>query len=162
MKPFSALLSKFKQIRRDTIQLKNDAPRIYGVIAVREIRKNFDRESFFGKQKWKRRSPATNKAYDKRRGVKGSVYNSKNKLLRQTGNYYNSIHYEQLGNKVSIGVNQKLVPYAKIHNEGLTGLAWGKHSFRMPKRQAIGYDISIATQVKKEMRERTRKIFRGL
>ena len=29
-------------------------------------------------------------------------------------------------------------PYAQIHNEGGTGRAFGKHSFKMPKRQFIG------------------------
>lgn len=28
--------------------------------------------------------------------------------------------------------------YAEIHNEGLMGRAWGKHFFKMPKRQFIG------------------------
>jgi phage gpG-like protein len=31
------------------------------------------------------------------------------------------------------------VSYARIHNDGLMGKAWGKHSFKMPKRQFIGY-----------------------
>jgi len=30
------------------------------------------------------------------------------------------------------------LPYSAIHNEGLPGLAWGKHTFKMPKRQFIG------------------------
>ena len=30
------------------------------------------------------------------------------------------------------------LPYAAIHNYGLNGLAFGKHPFKMPKRQFIG------------------------
>lgn len=31
------------------------------------------------------------------------------------------------------------LPYANIHNEGLIGKAFGRHNFKMPKRQYVGY-----------------------
>jgi len=39
------------------------------------------------------------------------------------------------------------VPYARIHNDGLMGKAWGKHSFKMPKRQFIGYSGKLNRQI---------------
>lgn len=30
------------------------------------------------------------------------------------------------------------LPYSAIHNEGLMGRAWGKYSFKMPKRKFLG------------------------
>lgn len=35
------------------------------------------------------------------------------------------------------------LPYAKIHNEGLAGKAFGKHSFDMPRRQYVGQTAEL-------------------
>ena len=39
------------------------------------------------------------------------------------------------------------VDYAKIHNEGLMGKAWGKHPFKMPKRQFIGKSATLNREI---------------
>jgi phage gpG-like protein len=39
------------------------------------------------------------------------------------------------------------VPYARIHNDGLMGKAFGKYSFKMPKRQFIGYSGKLNRQL---------------
>ena len=46
------------------------------------------------------------------------------------------------------------LPYAAIHNEGLTGKAFGKHSFKMPKRQYIGQTAEL-TRMQEELIKRT-------
>lgn len=107
--------------RQQMERLDAQTPNILGTEALNVIHKNFKDESYdtgFGKTRWPARSPKTNKAYDKRYGVKGSVFNSSNPLLQQTGNLYDGIKKRILGRTVWIGVNLMKVPYAQIHNEG--------------------------------------------
>lgn len=121
MKTLDNLLADFRRAREQMDRLDAKLPNIIGVEALKVIDKNFASESYdtgFGKTKWAPRSPATNKSYDKRSGVAGSVFNSSNKLLEQTGNLHDGIKKKVLGRTVWIGVNLTKVPYAKIHNEG--------------------------------------------
>lgn len=50
--------------------------------------------------------------------------------------------------------------YARIHNEGLTGKAWGKHSFKMPKREFIGKSTKLESDIKKRIKKEMNLIFR--
>lgn len=136
------LVDALQDIRAARIQMErlNDRlPDIIGAEALRVIDDNFEKEGYnsgSGIERWPARSSETNKAYDKRRGgLKGSVFNSKNKLLQQTGNLRASIRKLKQGRNVFVGVNLLKVPYAKIHNEGGQGLMYDKISFKMPKRQ---------------------------
>jgi phage gpG-like protein len=49
--------------------------------------------------------------------------------------------------------------YAKIHNDGLMGKAWGKHPFKMPKRQFMGDSYNLNEKVKAVIVKRLDKIF---
>ena len=130
MKPLSELVSKMKEVEADMRKLNNDMPRYMGIEAVKITRENFKEQGFEG-ESWKERSDKTNAAYDRRGATyKGSVFNSKNKILLQTRKLYNSIQYVVQGKLVEIGVNLNLVPYAQAHNEGLG---------HQPKRQWIGW-----------------------
>lgn len=97
--------------------LEEKALRIIGREAVAWIEENFDKQGYDGSP-WQKRSPATNKAYDKRYGVKGSVFSSENPILKQTGNLKDSIRYKVNGVMVFVGFNTDRVPYGRVHNEG--------------------------------------------
>lgn len=51
------------------------------------------------------------------------------------------------------------VPYATIHNEGGTGRAFGKHSFKMPKRQFVGYSKTMSDKIQKMIDRHVRRVF---
>ena len=144
MKPLSQLKRDFAAKSREMEQLIKDAPRIVGLESVKVIRENFDNQGFEGSP-WKDRSAKTNEMYDKRIGVKGSVYKSSNPILMQTRNLYSSIKFKALGNSVFIGVNLNLVPYAKVINEG---------SGNQPKRQYMGITNKLKTRINKEIQRR--------
>jgi phage gpG-like protein len=132
------LLGDWRRASEEIIALVDKLPRVIGNIAVKEVKNNFTIQGYdsgAGVQQWEPRKDSTNKRYTKRYGVKGSVFQADNKILLQTRNLYNAIRYKATKNSVTIGVNLDLVPYAKIHNEGGQGNAFGKASFTMPKRQ---------------------------
>lgn len=162
MQSISDLLSDFRKARQEYEKHLSNAPRIIGSEALKVIDKNFDNESYDtgrGREKWKPRADATNKAYDRRGNYKGSVYNSKSKILQQTLNLRDGVKKKESKNSVFIGINLLKVPYAQIHNEGgviqipnhTRNVSKGKfargtpskashrtisaHTIRMPKRQ---------------------------
>ena len=70
-------------------------------------------------------------------------------ILVKSGDLRRSIkrHPANLSN-LSIMISSDL-PYAKIHNEGLEGKAWGKVPFKMPERRFIGDSYNLNEQMKK-------------
>lgn len=121
MKDLNDALKDFREAWIAMEKLNSKLPTVAGVEALRVIEKNFDNESYDtgnGKVKWEARSEKTNAAYDKRYGVRGSVFNSANKLLRQTGNLFDSIRKRVAGMVVFIFFDTKKVPYGQVHNEG--------------------------------------------
>lgn len=138
-KPLRQLVRDWRQSRTRMQKIMTDTPRIAGQEALAVVRDNFRLQGYDdgnSVQKWPARKESTEKRYDRRTGVKGSTFNSKNKILEQTGNLKQSIKYEVLGrNRVDIGLDLNIIPYGKIHNEALKGNAWGKHPFTMPLRK---------------------------
>jgi phage gpG-like protein len=53
----------------------------------------------------------------------------------------NSIKKKRINNKKRILSSD--LPYSAIHNEGLMGRAWGKYSFKMPKRKYMGNSSNL-------------------
>lgn len=51
------------------------------------------------------------------------------------------------------------LPYANIHNEGLMGKAFGKHPFKMPKRQFVGYSERLHKNLTFVITGRINRIF---
>jgi phage gpG-like protein len=136
MRTLGQLINDWKISRGALKKLEERTPSIIGNEAVRAIKNNFRIQGYdsgTGVTAWKPRSPETNKRYDKRTGVKGSVYQSSNPLLKQTGSLYNSVKYKVNGNLVFVGVDLGLVPYAQKMNEGGPG-KWGKNSTNTPAR----------------------------
>lgn len=121
MKDLNDALKDWREAVAAMEKLNSKLPTIAGVEALAVIEKNFNSESYdtgSGKIKWEERSSKTNAAYDKRYGVKGSVFSSSNKLLRQTGNLFDSIRKRITGAVAFIFFDTKKVPYGQVHNEG--------------------------------------------
>lgn len=141
-KSLSQLISDIRIARDNVEKLQKDIPRIFGNESVKVIKENFKLEGYdsgTGVQKWAARSPYTNKSYDNRHGVKGSVYQSGNPILSQTLNLYNNTKYYLQSKSVSVGYDLTLVPYAKKMNDGGTG-SWGKNKTDTPARPILPTD----------------------
>lgn len=129
MKSMDDLISDFNKAHKAMVNLNNRLPRIIGHEAIEDIHHNFDTESYNNGNTvtaWPERSEKTNTAYDRRYGVKGSVFNSANPLLVQTGNLKDAITFMVKNGGVKIYVDLDKVPYAQVHNEG---------SDKIPQRQ---------------------------
>lgn len=61
------------------------------------------------------------------------------------------------GEKVIIGTRG--IKYAKIHNEGLRGRAFGKYGFKMPQRKFVGNSSKLERQIYKNLTNRLNKIW---
>ena len=191
MKPFSDLVKDFEHTKAEYLKLERDKLRLAGITAIKVVQENFTKAQGFdsgkGIEAWDKRKWETDQSYDMRLGVKGSNYNSKNKVLLQTRNLYNNIRYViQNINKVFIGVDLQKVPYAKIHNEGGTihhpgsdklqaFLAEGEdmpiggdiifrrgtkaHDIVIPKRKYLGWSLKMKKAIMDEQEKRRNKIF---
>ena len=149
MNLFSELVSKFDKANAEMQALIHDAPRIAGVVGVKVIKENFALQKFDsgnGGEPWGQRKPATDRAYDRRWGVKGTVYKSSNPILVQTGNLRDSITFEADGSNVRIGTD---ISYAKAHNEGENN---------EPKRKFLDYSPKLETEFKNELDRKTTQI----
>ena len=132
------LLADWRMASEGILKLVDQLPKVIGHEAVVVVKKNFDLQGYdvgTGVKPWEPRKESTNTRYRKRAGVKGTVFQADRKILEQTMNLYNSIKYYPGVRSVMIGVNISFIPYAKIHNEGGPGMAFGKYAFEMPKRQ---------------------------
>jgi hypothetical protein len=137
VKTIAQLIADMKAAKEAMKKLQADIPRIIGNESVKAIKDNFRLQGYdsgTGVSSWKARSQATNTRYDKRKGVKGSVYQSSNALLKQTGVLYNAVQYKVQGKLVFVGVDLGAVPYAKKMNDGGPG-KWGKNATNTPPRK---------------------------
>jgi phage gpG-like protein len=75
-------------------------------------------------------------------------------LRRAVSNMSNSTKYRTNG--IIMTVN---LPYAKIHNEGGKGKAFGKYTFNMPKRQFVGQTRELTEKQLKLIKTEIDKIF---
>lgn len=123
--------------------------------------KNFFVESF-RKQGWDDRSvikwqPRKRTTYRTQKGnIKSDVGRA---ILVKTGDLRRSIiRHNANRSALTIRITSDL-PYSRIHNEGLIGKAWGKHSFKMPKRQFMGKSYNLNEKVKEVMIKRLNKVF---
>ena len=116
---------------------------------------NFRKQGFDDKsvQKWKPRKRTTYKTKS------GKVVDDTTRaILVKTGDLRRSII--RVPNRSALNVKiQTDLPYAKVHNEGLMGKAFGKHPFKMPKRQFIGDSYNLNEKVKAVIVKRLDKVF---
>ena len=81
-------------------------------------------------------------------------------ILVKSGDLRRSIRFDTVNkNNLSVRIASDL-PYAKIHNDGLMGNAWGKAPFKMPKRQFIGDSYQLNEKVKKIILNNLNKAFK--
>lgn len=123
MKTIQDAIREWREVREQMERLEKRTPVMIGNECLRVIDRNFQNQSYdtgSGRVKWKPRLPSTNRMYDLRKGVKGSVFSSSAPILEQTGNLRDSVKKKIIGKSVFIGVNLLQVPYAQIHNEGGT------------------------------------------
>lgn len=170
MKSLSQLLTDWRTAQGNMRKLQGNIPKIIGNVSVRVVKDNFKQQGYdsgTGTAAWPKRKPETDKRYDKRKGVKGSVYQSSNPLLTQTRNLYNSVKYYLQGKGVTVGVDLTLVPYAEKMNKGGAG-NWGKNKTNTPARKFIpenseGPNVKILKRVQKKVeteREKALKDFK--
>ena len=117
---------------------------------------NFRKQGFDDKsvQKWK---PRKKKTYRTKSGK--LVDDTTRAILVKEGDLRRSII--RVPNRAAMSVKiQTNLDYAKIHNEGLMGKAFGKHPFKMPKRQFIGDSYNLNEKVKAVIVKRLDKVFK--
>lgn len=79
-------------------------------------------------------------------------------ILIKSGDLRRSIKvFSRTKDSVTLGSD---LPYAKIHNEGGLGRAFGRHKFLMPKRQFIGYSGQLNRKLIEKLKLRINKVFR--
>lgn len=84
------------------------------------------------------------------------------KILQDTGKLRRSIRSNVFTTKNGFEVRFKSnVVYASIHNEGLIGKAYGKHPFKMPKRQFMGYSRVLDLRLQKMFDRKIKKIWQN-
>ena len=76
-------------------------------------------------------------------------------LRRAVSNMMSTANYSQTGVKMSVNL-----PYARIHNEGLEGKAFGKYAFKMKKRQFIGETAELRRKQEKLISTEILKLFK--
>lgn len=106
MKTLQQFVQDIGKLQASTEQAMKAAPQIMGREVVKDIRQNFQLQGLqtdAGFEKWEPSQAATRE---------------NRKTLIDTSTLFNSIHYEVEGNKVLVGLDSSLVPYAKYHNEG--------------------------------------------
>ena len=82
------------------------------------------------------------------------------KILQDTGKLRRSIKSNVFTTKDGFEIRFKSkLPYAAIHNEGLMGRAFGRHPFKMPKRQFMGYSRVLDLRLQKLFERRIKSIF---
>jgi len=69
-------------------------------------------------------------------------------ILVQSGTLRRSITVKRVTSREAI-IGTEGVKYAKIHNEGLMGSAFGKYPFKMPKREFIGRSTILENKIKR-------------
>lgn len=110
--------------------LKKTMPDILANDAVNFFKASFKKQGWEdeGMQRWKPRK-------DNKDAGRGTLIKS--------GDLVKSIIVESANwGRIRISSN---LPYSAIHNEGLKGSAFGKHSFQMPKRKFMGRSRKLHT-----------------
>jgi phage gpG-like protein len=118
-------------------------------VALKHYKKSFSDEGFTDKSFW-HWTPL-------KRPRRGRYAGSK--ILTNTGKLKNSIRTTSNSNKEGFYVNFKSsLKYAKIHNEGLMGKAYG-HPFKMPKRMFMGYSTQLDKRLQRIFDKGIKKAF---
>jgi len=118
---------------------------IMGREAVKHYKKSFRDQGFTDKslRRWQRRR---------------NNFEPDRATLTKTGDLKRSVRIVKKNLKsVTVGSDK---PYAKIHNDGGMGRAWGRHAFKMPKRQFIGSSYQLSKRLERILNRRIKKVFK--
>ena len=142
-------MADFAEHRKILKQIESFKPKLEklveaaGILATNHFTRSFKDGGFTDESfsPWKKRKRGVD-TYKRGRGKGGSIKSlniDRGILIGKggAGRLFKSIRSKRFGS-LSVKIYTD-VPYARIHNDGLMGKAWGKHSFKMPKRQFIGY-----------------------
>ena len=154
-------MSKSNKFNFKNIDLKARKALEAAIVDVGNTAKVFFVESFRKQgwddksvQKWKPRKRTTYKTKS------GKVVDDTTRaILVKEGDLRRSI-IRNPANRAALSIKISTnLDYAKIHNDGLMGKAFGKHPFKMPKRQFIGDSYNLNEKVKAVIVKRLDKIF---
>jgi len=148
---------KIEQLITDFNRLKKILPVELGNITEKHFILGFSKgggQTDAGK--WQKRKKERKADTHTKRGKKRKR-TLKRGILILTGALRSDIQRRQTSfNKTVIGTNN--IAYADIHNSGLDGLAWGRHPFKMPKREFIGHSKKLTAKHLRIIRRELRKI----
>lgn len=163
MKDLNDALKDWRKVREDMEKFATRTPNIIASEALKVIDENFEKEGYDngnGFVPWEPRAEVTNKAYDKRYGVKGSVFNSGNKILQQTGNLRDGIRKKVTNYLIWIGFSTQKIPYGQAHNEGVPGKTPQRQFMPIPGEGPSPKILTRAFAKVKAERDRIMKIFK--
>jgi phage gpG-like protein len=128
-----------------------------GVMAKNHFTANFRKQGFEDETvtPWKKRE---RNSYRTRSGKVVDDTTRGILIGKGKGTLRRSIAFRNQG-KWSVVINTGNLPYAKIHNEGGMGRAFGKYPFKMPKRQFIGYSGKLNRQIISSFSSKIKRIF---
>lgn len=156
----------FKPIERKARGAMETALVLIGNEAKNHFVGNFEKQGFDDRtvEKWERRKKFEAKGRGSKKSAKeyGTIRSVRagRAILVKRGDLRRSI-IRGLINKFNLSVKVKTdLDYAKIHNDGLMGRAWGKHPFKMPKRKFIGDSYNLNEKVKKILTAKLDSIFK--
>ena len=138
------ILNAQKKLQKKLIQFVT----IMGVEAKNHFVKSFKNQGFEDEtvQRWEPRRMND-------RGRKGN-----RAILVKSGDLRRSIRVIKKNiNSVTLGSD---LPYAQIHNDGLYGRAWGKHRFKMPKRQFVGHSRKLIMKLRGDLDKKVHDTFK--
>lgn len=152
------MANEARKIQMAQIKLQkslNDFVTIMGTDAKNHFVKSFRNQGFEDEtiQKWK---PRKRKSYRTRNGR--VVDDTNRAILVKTGDLRRSIRVISRSYRTIVLGSD--LPYAQIHNDGLNGLAYGKHHFKMPKRQFIGHSKKLIEQLRTKLDKRIVNVFK--
>lgn len=136
--------------------VKNTLPTKVGNVCETFFRQSFRKQGWDDQnlQRWKaRRGEVTGGIAQIARRSSGS-----RAILTQTGALRRSIHTAMATwKKVVI---ESDLPYSAIHNYGGKGVAFGKHSFRMPQRKFMGNSYNLRKKITQTMETQLNRVFK--
>lgn len=152
------MANEARKIQMAQIKLQkslNDFVTIMGTDAKNHFVNSFRNQGFEDEtiQKWK---PRKRKSYRTRNGR--VVDDTNRAILVKTGDLRRSIRVISRSYRTIVLGSD--LPYAQIHNDGLNGLAYGKHPFKMPKRQFIGHSKKLIEQLRTKLDKRIVNVFK--
>jgi phage gpG-like protein len=143
------MYNEARKILNDLRKFEAELPAVVsemGAIGLNHFIKSFRNQGFEDTtvEKWQKRK----RDRDPGRGIL---------IGKGSGHLRRSLRKIPLG-KYGVNIVSDL-PYAKIHNDGLWGKAYGKYPFKMPRRQFMGYSRNMSNKIERMINRHVKKVF---